>query len=515
MNYRLQDIFFLKFLFLLFYVCGGELLANNYSAHANSQYPLWSHLTKLEINLLNQQNRARRSVPENLLQLYLVSSGDVRDWHEYEIIKHKLDKWVEQFIAEGALDLPLRERAEKLHQKMHRDFFLNKNVDINDDSGYDFEQSQLSEVFRSKKYNCVSSSLLFSVLANKMGFHVRGIMMPSHIFIELDLDNGDVVEVETTSASGFGWLHDEDFYQQENTDNWFANRGLSPSTYEDYLAREKITPFQMGVQNMRNQHNQPGRMDYVDRMRLIEIMSELSPDNYNLHMQRLSFYMREYERLKKLGDYKKLDRMYEHITPYLQREILNFNGDLETQNMMGWIRYQQIISAIKNQRLQFGNELAWFTLDTINKDIVDYEKIKNNIYFALSLSIKKDLAISNFIRARAVFSGKEGLCKVENTCMNILRNIYSSWASFYWNKKNWPKVIQIYQDFFELEMSGKAADVFRSNLQSAYLNWSNSLVKKNNWAGASSVLKQCIAEASATERCNSRLAKIESHPDLR
>ena len=84
-------------IFFIFSMNVSYLLAADNMNYDSSRHPLWSHLTKLEVNLLNNHKLAKENVADNLLQLYLVSSGDVRKWRDYKRLNQRLNKWVEQF----------------------------------------------------------------------------------------------------------------------------------------------------------------------------------------------------------------------------------------------------------------------------------------------------------------------------------------------------------------------------------------------------------------------------------
>jgi len=481
--------------------------AQNYG---NSQYPIWSELTRFEQKALAGVEKAKAGDSDALLRLYLLSAGDVRRETKFQQIKQKINHWIHQVENDINNEDSIWRRGYRLHREMHRGFFLDGNLGENAGKGYDFKQSQLSEVFRSKKFNCVSASLLFTVLAHKMDLSTRGVLLPSHVFIELELENQQYVEIETTTASGYDWVHDEAFYDQSESRNWFIERGLQPSTYADYESREIISPFEMGVQNMKNQHVRPERMSYIDRMRLIELVSELAPDDIKSHKIRIGFYSREYARLKELNDYKTLDKMYRTIAPFLDALALNPVLDDETKNLLAWVNSQRAITAIKNRRGEDGIALVRAQLAELDPMIDDFDKIKNNLYFALSRFVEDEIKNQNFTNARQVFNGSESQCLGETACISTLRHLYSRWAGYFWQSKNWPMVIDRYQEFLTIEPQGEAANLFQENIQSAYLNWSIHFLEQSDWLGASEILQQCIQHSRSSERCQARLAKLRA-----
>ena len=480
----------------------------------NSGFPIWSPLTDFEKTTLAGVNKAKQGDGDALLALYLLSSGDIRSKSEYRKVKKVLDSWLASVEEVVEVESTAWRQGYRLHREMHKQFFLDGNLGENAGNGYDFEQSRLSEVFRSEKFNCVSASLLFTVLAQKSGFSTQGVLLPSHVFVELTLSDERVVEVETTSASGYDWVHDEEFYERSESQDWFDQRGLQPSSYTDYQNRQIITPFQLGVQNMKNQHVRPERMDYEDRMRLIELVSELSPDDIKSHKIRLGFYSREYARLRDLNDFASIDRMFNQVTPFLNRLVNHPGVTNEIENLLGWINSQRALAAINNNRGQFGVELAQLSLSELREDIEDFAKIKNNLYFALSRFVESKITNEQYVQARAVFTGIESDCVKEKSCIGTLRHLYSRWAGHYWASSDWPQVINRYLEFLLIESDGKAANLFKENLQSAYLNWSILYLKDSDWLGASEILNQCIQNSPSAGRCQARLDKLKSQHRL-
>jgi tetratricopeptide (TPR) repeat protein len=85
------------------------------------------------------------------------------------------------------------ERGERLLQFLH-DGPMAK--------GYEAKQTRLDVVLDTGKYNCVSSAVLYNVLARRLGLEARAVEVPGHVYSVLVLD-GRSVDVETTNAHGF------------------------------------------------------------------------------------------------------------------------------------------------------------------------------------------------------------------------------------------------------------------------------------------------------------------------
>jgi tetratricopeptide (TPR) repeat protein len=69
-------------------------------------------------------------------------------------------------------------------------------------AGYVSQQTDVSTVLRDRTFNCVSSAVLYSILATRLGLDVRGIEVPDHAFAIL-YDGSEYADIETTTKQGF------------------------------------------------------------------------------------------------------------------------------------------------------------------------------------------------------------------------------------------------------------------------------------------------------------------------
>jgi hypothetical protein len=83
-------------------------------------------------------------------------------------------------------------RARKLHLALHREVLLR----------YESTADGLDRVLDHGEYNCLSSSLLYGLVARAFGLQAQLVQMPRHVYVRLLID-GRRVEVESTSRKGF------------------------------------------------------------------------------------------------------------------------------------------------------------------------------------------------------------------------------------------------------------------------------------------------------------------------
>ena len=332
-------------------------------AQANT-FPFANELTPFENETLSNVEALKQGEPDALLALYLVASGDVRFKWQYQSVQKDINRFFKQY-AKSLDQTDELKKAQILHDAMHAYFFVGGNSGRSAGSGYDFDQSKLSGVFTTEEFNCVSSSLLYIVLARKLNLDVNGVVLPSHIYVQLNFNNGESIDIETTSVNGFDVVHDEEFYERDDR-SWFEERGLTPSDYQDYLEREIVTPFELGVLNMRNQHTFEENMAFGDRYRLAEIMSHLDLTDLKAHLQRLSFYNNAFVE----GDSSLQESLgfYQKIAPYLDALPSYQNGDEKLFNLLGWINSQHAYVLVKNGYFQQGVKMINKQLSQLNRD---------------------------------------------------------------------------------------------------------------------------------------------------
>ncbi|HKD36379.1 MAG TPA: transglutaminase family protein, partial [Pirellulales bacterium] len=68
--------------------------------------------------------------------------------------------------------------------------------------GYESGQANLVTLLETRKYNCVSSAALFTIIGQRLGLKVRVVEIPEHVYCEA-FDGKRWVDVEPTNARGF------------------------------------------------------------------------------------------------------------------------------------------------------------------------------------------------------------------------------------------------------------------------------------------------------------------------
>jgi hypothetical protein len=99
---------------------------------------------------------------------------------------------VAELLAMPDLGEDPKSRGEAVLTFIHRRFL----------KGYTENQTRVDEIFRTGRYNCVSSAALYAVFAVAAGLDVRGVMTRDHAFVTVNTGS-ELIDVETTNAIGF------------------------------------------------------------------------------------------------------------------------------------------------------------------------------------------------------------------------------------------------------------------------------------------------------------------------
>jgi tetratricopeptide (TPR) repeat protein len=99
---------------------------------------------------------------------------------------------VAEMLAMPDLGADPKTRGESVLTFIHQRFL----------KGYTENQTRLDEIFRTGRYNCVSSAALYTIFAVAAGLDVRGVMTRDHAFVTVNTGT-ELIDVETTNRIGF------------------------------------------------------------------------------------------------------------------------------------------------------------------------------------------------------------------------------------------------------------------------------------------------------------------------
>ncbi len=485
-------------------------LSYDRSQFGNAPFPFWFNLKPVEIRTLKNVSQAKSGNPDELLALALLASGNVRDTVSFNRYVSRVREFVARVRPAIAAQPDFWQKGHLLFESMRKEFL--KTDPANDMAGYDWYQSRLSTLLETGKYNCISSALLFVVLARYFDMPVEGVVLPSHVFVRMTAPDGKIIEIETTSKTGFDWVHDENYYKSRAT-AWFVSRSLAQSTYEDYKKRRIMEPYRLVCYNMTNQHTAPSVMKTEDIHRLKEMIGYVLDDDSAAQKERFAIYGLEFQYLQKTGDLKTARKMFEKIMPAVLAERQRISASPGVARNASILEY--------NHATMLYTEHQYDEFVAESKSALD--DMKNSGGGADTSEMYKGLLINidNYIRFYAEnmndFADAESLTTVflpyarnqEWFHDNVLA-MYGTELKSFWDKKDWPEVIRIIKKQKAVDVRGTHAAMIAKNLEAAYVNWSISYSNEGNWPKAEEVLKACVADSASASQCGSMLDELQS-----
>jgi regulator of sirC expression with transglutaminase-like and TPR domain len=118
-------------------------------------------------------------------------------------------KKIDSIVSEIQMGLPFGsssdQRLRALRAYLYTPNRWNGNhpfeYDFSDPFGHTLSHKLIPHYLASKKGNCVSMPLLFSILGQRLGIDVTAATAPNHIFVKFHDEMGNVINLETTSGA--------------------------------------------------------------------------------------------------------------------------------------------------------------------------------------------------------------------------------------------------------------------------------------------------------------------------
>ncbi len=480
--------------------------------HSRAEYgqsgaSFWSPLTDFERDTIERYPLAEQGDPDALLALYLVASGDIRTRAAFREYRRLIgDRAPETDDGLGA-----RQTGEDLLQAMFQRF-LGGEARLDDPlEAYDAAQSQLSTLLGSGRYNCISSSLLYIVLARRAGLEANGVILPSHAFVDITLPDGQVLSVETTSPEGFGIEHDQAWFDG-NDEQWFEARDLEVPRYEDYQARQRVSAAELGLENMWNQH--AARLPYADRLRLAELQAHLRSSSLPAQMNRMIYYSREIEWMLEQEDTETLQRFMRQTAPWRDHMLALLEEarepDQEFEGLWYWLEVQRAAALIASGASRQGAEQALNVLEAVSSTTPESQTIRHNAHVVLDDYMQQMNSADDLDHARRQLSRLPALCEGADLCMQALARLHSGLAAVDWEQGDWERALGHFREYLAMPGSDAFRPSIEQNMEGAWLNWA-----EQNWYDefrdqAMERLRRCVTALEEAPRCRQRLEEYQA-----
>jgi len=477
-----------------------------YKVGGKSGLPFWSELTDFEIQTLKNLDKARRGDPDTLLALAVIASGNKRDFQNFKKIKKRIRRVVKKLRPEIAKMKTFREKGKLLHQAMHKEFFLESRG--TNPAGYSLAQSKITDIFTTKKYNCISSAMLYMILARYFNMNVKGVLLPTHAFVQIESLKGKIIEVETTSFNGYGLAHNKNFYKNQ-AGKWFKFRGLRSSTYKDYQNRKISAPYLLIAANMNSQHTNPKRMKSADRLRVSEIFSYTDPNDRIAQLNMLTAYNNHFNKLKSKKDFKTLERLFGRTDGLITNLRKNWKNDFKIQNILAWLEYEYAYTLHQNGKHDSALKRQKTGLRRLGNKIKDREILLKNQMSLIHNYMIDLVEQKQFKRTEVISQRFSEYCNQVDWCGADQGWFYNSWADVYWDRGEWDKVTEKLYMQLKLTRDKKIRTDVMKNLEMAYLNWCYTYMNQGKWGRAADILKKCLAKYPKMEICQKTLEKLK------
>ncbi|MGL1934348.1 MAG: hypothetical protein OCD01_04990 [Fibrobacterales bacterium] len=473
----------------------NEVLTDSRDSYGKNSVAVWTPLTPFEEKLISTENSNYRT----LLGLGLAASGDVRTLEQFNTALKRIDIFIKRLSPMIAKQPTFQKRGEILFKEMQKSFYPQILID---NSAYDFDQSKLTTLLDSGAYNCISSALLYALLAERFNLNPQGVILPEHAYIQIEDDANTIIEVETTSSRGFNQVHDETFYKQYES-GWFFNSGTAPLTYEDYLNRTFLTVDQLAKKNFSNQHTSYRFTGLTDRLRLIELRYQFNRSDTAASINLMYFYQWELKHLISKRDYASLDRFMNIFKVNGASIVKTFPNDSNFSETFTWGLLQKAVSYQENHKFTQSMdelELMHHYLDSLG---VSTEKVESYI-------------IGHYQSALMYFDStkqyKEGMlyqdtyarhCSKNTVCSSTLGLLTYNYSNQLWNKKQWEEAIKIYNVLLDAPYQTPLQEHSFTNREGAYYNWAIEYSNNQQWDDALALLDQCISLSEDYLQCAS------------
>jgi hypothetical protein len=415
----------------------GDVPAQVRPGFGNAALHTWWPFTAPEVAALAQLDQARQGDAHALLALAILASGGERDAASYARYQQRVDQFIADMKPVLAAAPDDWHRGYELHRAMHRVFF-NGSGEL---QGYDLNQARLTGIFNGGHYNCLSSAMLFVVLARGLGLPVRAALVPTHVFVEMDVPGGKIIEIETTSSTGFDWIHDKHFYTEAAL-TWSASRGLRPVTLEEYQHRIILEPHQLMAYAMRDPRVST---DDQQRDRLYEASALVFPDNPEFQLGRLQVYDKEAHDLYEAKAWRTTAALFDAVGPAVA-DIAARTKDAQALELVSWARWHQAHALAIVGRKQEATALVSEGLEHVDPSWKDAATLRVNYVSLFNDVLCELMASKDYAGAAKAYGEHRDACRSEPVCASNVAVIYGNWSIDYANAGDWPSARRVLQE---------------------------------------------------------------------
>jgi hypothetical protein len=275
---------------------------------------------------------------------------------------------------------------------------------------YDKKTNSIINLFISGKYNCLSSTILYTVIANDLGLNVKGVVIPEHTFAIL-INDSENKDVETTMKTGFDIDESQILNQGE--------KNIPEKAIDAYYSdRQIVEPIELisllytnYIKNISDEalYTKETLKKYIKAME-ISPNSKILKDDLNEYL--LGYAMKEFEKgnisfaIEFLNDCKKISKdnqeLYSNALIIFTQSIQNNIDALDLkQAKTNYEEYSNFIETpeIKNLFIENIKNISINKINSLITSQADIEIMKSIANFALSIGTNEllDIQLNEFL----------------------------------------------------------------------------------------------------------------------
>lgn len=469
-----------------------------------SEPVVWPPLSTAERNVADAVLRNPKDA-NALLRLALWLSG----LDSEQAVRSTIDDF-DHFVSRAQQDVPSAARSVQdaflLFKRFHSDIL--KNRPASELNNYERGQAKIDVAMSTGTYNCFSSSIIFGLICMRFGLDVKAVFLREHVFLQIGHPSwAHDVEVETTSATGFDWIHDEIFYA-ERAAAWYGRRGLAPTSYADYKDR-KVLPLAALVSSIA--WNGDVHADVLGDLRgttRVQVGYLVSPEPSFVNL-RLSALLAVVQWVAATDSPTEATRAIDALGPELDRLCAAPPGDGDARRTLAWLASRLAVLSSDHAPAQIESIVrsSACALAMVPAGVPDRSGLESNVRYAVSKCTEKLLAADRFdevARLRTLVAERlpEGLASGADAV-----DVRSGYRFF--ERKEWNRAVDAFRRC-SLNSEGPTQDSCRKNLEAAYLNWASEAEREGNWPIAFERLQRCERDSPGRSECSARMSYLKS-----
>ncbi len=481
---------------LFFTACTGTQSGRirDINTYGKNGFPVYEELTPFEYETVVAAKK--ELPPETLLKLSFFLTDDLRDGEKAQDLLLIYRDFLADNSAKITAVTDMKERGRLLLTLMHTELMGSSEEEA---KKYVTDQTSVPKLLADEVFNCNSSAVLYGILAAHFGFTVEGVAMENHAFIQLKHTSfSDPIEVETTSPTGYGKVHDLAFYTEA--------RKLSPAVWpeatvslERYKKRTFFPLEDFVLIQYKINHDVTQDKNIVDYRRRSEISGYLS-DNAEILIDRTRSWYNIYVDLSAKYQEGELLPFFNLIGGELARSEAVCGTDAEFKKLAG---YLYLFAAREHALSMSGDGLAAsisYAYKLLDPQAPDYENQKKQLLYTIDRYLRK-IVESEQIEATVPLANKViSMIPDPATRQGVIATFYYHAGTETFEKEQWAKAAWAYRKCSEIPESTFYLTCL-GNAQISYSNWAITDFNNKDYSSARGLLKQCLDYFPDSQKC--------------